>query len=150
MADMVRTRFAPSPTGYMHIGNLRSALYTWLYARHHGGKFIACHIISPLENAKIGTQHRNDQHTEDHFYHADVFLLSKPVAQHNNAERQQLGENPIDYVLQHRNALTGRPLDCSCRLDVVRAQRADYDGTEEHKCFDHAIQRAASTGTWSG
>ena len=40
MADMVRTRFAPSPTGYMHIGNLRSALYTWLYARHHGGKFI--------------------------------------------------------------------------------------------------------------
>ena len=40
MADMVRTRFAPSPTGYMHIGNLRSALYAWLYARHHGGKFI--------------------------------------------------------------------------------------------------------------
>ena len=40
MADMVRTRFAPSPTGYMHIGNLRSALYTWLNARHHGGKFI--------------------------------------------------------------------------------------------------------------
>lgn len=36
----VRTRFAPSPTGYMHIGNLRSALYTWLYARHHGGRFI--------------------------------------------------------------------------------------------------------------
>lgn len=40
MADTVRTRFAPSPTGYMHIGNLRSALYTWLYARHHGGRFI--------------------------------------------------------------------------------------------------------------
>ena len=40
MSDTVRTRFAPSPTGYMHIGNLRSALYTWLYARHHGGKFI--------------------------------------------------------------------------------------------------------------
>ncbi len=37
---MVRTRFAPSPTGYMHLGNLRSALYTYLYARRHGGKFI--------------------------------------------------------------------------------------------------------------
>ena len=36
----VRTRFAPSPTGYMHIGNLRTALYTWCIARHHGGKFI--------------------------------------------------------------------------------------------------------------
>ncbi len=36
----VRTRFAPSPTGYMHVGNLRTALYTWLIARHYGGKFI--------------------------------------------------------------------------------------------------------------
>ena len=36
----VRTRFAPSPTGYMHIGNLRTALYTWLIARHVGGKFL--------------------------------------------------------------------------------------------------------------
>ncbi len=37
---MVRTRFAPSPTGYMHLGNLRSALYTYLFAKHNGGKFI--------------------------------------------------------------------------------------------------------------
>ena len=36
----VRTRFAPSPTGYMHVGNLRTALYTWLIARHYGGKFL--------------------------------------------------------------------------------------------------------------
>ena len=37
---MVRTRFAPSPTGFMHLGNLRSALYTYLYAKKHNGKFI--------------------------------------------------------------------------------------------------------------
>ena len=36
----VRTRFAPSPTGYMHVGNLRTALYTYFIARKHGGKFI--------------------------------------------------------------------------------------------------------------
>jgi len=36
----VRTRFAPSPTGYMHVGNLRTALYTWLIARHSGGTFL--------------------------------------------------------------------------------------------------------------
>ena len=36
----VRTRFAPSPTGYMHVGNLRTALYTWLIARHNHGTFI--------------------------------------------------------------------------------------------------------------
>lgn len=36
----VRTRFAPSPTGFLHIGGARTALYNWLYARHHGGQFI--------------------------------------------------------------------------------------------------------------
>ncbi|MBN8775609.1 glutamate--tRNA ligase [Thiomonas arsenitoxydans] len=36
----VRTRFAPSPTGFIHLGNIRSALYPWAYARHHGGDFI--------------------------------------------------------------------------------------------------------------
>lgn len=36
----VRTRFAPSPTGFMHIGNLRTALYSYLFARHNGGEFI--------------------------------------------------------------------------------------------------------------
>ena len=34
----VRARFAPSPTGYLHIGGVRTALFNWLFARHHGGK----------------------------------------------------------------------------------------------------------------
>ena len=37
---MVRTRFAPSPTGYLHIGGVRTALFCWLFARRHGGQFI--------------------------------------------------------------------------------------------------------------
>ena len=36
----VRTRFAPSPTGFLHLGNIRSALFPWAFARHHGGTFI--------------------------------------------------------------------------------------------------------------
>ena len=40
MDNTVRTRFAPSPTGFMHIGNLRTGLYAYLFARHNGGKFI--------------------------------------------------------------------------------------------------------------
>src|SRR3954465_11763161 len=36
----VRTRFAPSPTGSLHIGGLRTALFNWLFARHHGGQFL--------------------------------------------------------------------------------------------------------------
>ena len=37
---MVRTRFAPSPTGYLHIGGVRTALFYWLFARRHGGQFL--------------------------------------------------------------------------------------------------------------
>ena len=37
---MVRVRFAPSPTGYLHIGSVRTALFNWLYARNQGGVFI--------------------------------------------------------------------------------------------------------------
>ena len=40
MSDSIRVRFAPSPTGDLHVGNARSALFTWLFARHHGGRFI--------------------------------------------------------------------------------------------------------------
>src|SRR5213080_78878 len=40
MAAEIRVRFAPSPTGYLHIGGARTALFNWLFARHHGGKFV--------------------------------------------------------------------------------------------------------------
>lgn len=40
MSSEVRVRYAPSPTGQPHIGNIRTALFNWLFARHHGGKFI--------------------------------------------------------------------------------------------------------------
>lgn len=40
MTSTVRTRFAPSPTGYMHIGGMRTALFNWLWARHNNGQFI--------------------------------------------------------------------------------------------------------------
>ena len=40
MVTTVRTRFAPSPTGYLHIGGARTALFSWLYARKHGGEFV--------------------------------------------------------------------------------------------------------------
>ncbi len=40
MSKPVRVRYAPSPTGYPHVGNIRTALFNWLFARHHGGSFI--------------------------------------------------------------------------------------------------------------
>ncbi len=40
MRPQVRVRFAPSPTGYLHVGGARTALFNWLFARHHGGRFV--------------------------------------------------------------------------------------------------------------
>ena len=40
VSDDVRVRFAPSPTGYLHVGGARTALFNWLFARHHGGTFV--------------------------------------------------------------------------------------------------------------
>jgi glutamyl-tRNA synthetase len=40
MTTQIRTRFAPSPTGFIHLGNIRSALYPWAFARANDGKFI--------------------------------------------------------------------------------------------------------------
>lgn len=40
MANQIRVRYAPSPTGLLHIGNARTALFNYLYARHYGGTFI--------------------------------------------------------------------------------------------------------------
>ena len=40
MSLPVRTRFAPSPTGYLHVGGARTALFNWLFAKRHGGTFV--------------------------------------------------------------------------------------------------------------
>jgi len=52
--DMIRTRFAPSPTGYLHIGGLRTALYSYLYAKKNGGKFILRLEDTDTEREVIG------------------------------------------------------------------------------------------------
>jgi glutamyl-tRNA synthetase len=50
MVEHVRTRFAPSPTGFMHVGNLHSALFAWLFARHNKGDFVL--RIEDTDNAR--------------------------------------------------------------------------------------------------
>lgn len=49
---MIRVRFAPSPTGHLHIGSLRTALFNWLFARHHNGSFLLRIEDTDLERSK--------------------------------------------------------------------------------------------------
>src|SRR5437773_3597985 len=50
----VRLRFAPSPTGYLHVGGARTALFNWLYARHVGGTFILRIEDTDLQRSSAG------------------------------------------------------------------------------------------------
>ena len=50
--NQVRVRYAPSPTGHLHVGSLRTALYNWLFARHAGGAFFVRIEDTDLERSK--------------------------------------------------------------------------------------------------
>lgn len=51
----IKTRFAPSPTGYLHVGGARTALYSWLFARNHGGEFVLRIEDTDLERFHAGS-----------------------------------------------------------------------------------------------
>lgn len=51
----IKTRFAPSPTGYLHVGGARTALYSWLFARNHGGEFVLRIEDTDLETLHPGS-----------------------------------------------------------------------------------------------
>lgn len=54
----VRTRFAPSPTGALHLGNVRIAVFNWLFARHHGGVFVLRIEDTDVERTRAGSEER--------------------------------------------------------------------------------------------
>jgi glutamyl-tRNA synthetase len=112
---MVRTRFAPSPTGYLHIGGVRTALFNWLFARHHGGQFILRiddtdqgrnqpEALQPIldgfrwlgidwdEGAEVGGPHGPYYQSEklSHYQAAVKTLLDKGLAYHDYATPEEL------------------------------------------------------------
>ena len=85
----VRTRFAPSPTGYMHVGNLRTALYTWLIARNAGGTFIL--RIEDTDQGRLvegATDVIYKTLAECHLDHDEGPDVGGPVAPYIQSERQ--------------------------------------------------------------
>ena len=131
----VRTRFAPSPTGFLHVGGARTALFCWLYARHCGGQFIL-----RIEDTD---RERSTQESVDAILHGLEWLGldwdEGPIYQTHRFERYR---EQIDWLLHEGHAY---PCYCSReRLDRLReAQRANgekprYDG--------HCRDRAGPSG----
>lgn len=126
MIDMVRTRFAPSPTGYLHIGGVRTALFSWLYARKHGGKFIL-----RIEDTD---RERTTKEAVDIILEGMQWLgLDYDEGPHYQTERYDRYEEVIQSLLDN-----GHAYRCYCsreRLEAIREQamslgeKPRYDGT---------------------
>lgn len=122
---MVVTRFPPSPTGYLHIGSVRTALYSWLYARHHQGK-----MVLRIEDTD---QERSTQEAVDVILEGlqwlDLDWDEGPFYQTKRFDRYR---EVIDHLLA-----TGKAYRCTCskeRLENLRQtqmenqQKPKYDG----------------------
>ena len=99
----IRTRFAPSPTGYLHIGGARTALFNWAYARHHAGVFVLRIEDTDLE--------RSTQEAERAILDAMEWLRldwdEGPVSQAARAQRhQEVLRDLLDRGLAYRSTAT--------------------------------------------
>ena len=118
----VRTRFAPSPTGYMHVGNLRTALYTWLIARHNGGKFILRIEDTDQERLVEGA--------------VDVIYRTMAECGLDHDEGPDVGGPVGPYVQTERRELYGKYADLL--IEKGHAYRCFCEKQEETEGFEKA------------
>jgi len=120
----VRTRFAPSPTGFLHIGGLRTALFCWLYARRHGGTFVLRIEDTDLERSTEaaiqqildGMEWAGLGHDEGPFYQTKRFDRYKEV---------------IDELLA-----SGHAYRCYCTKEELEEMRAAQTARGEKPRYD--------------
>jgi glutamyl-tRNA synthetase len=122
----VRTRFAPSPTGYLHIGGARTALFNYLFARHHGGKFIL----------RIEDTDRERSTPEAIYAILDAMnwlQLDYDEGPYYQTERYPLYKEKIRELLAKGNAYpctcTQEELDAKRQRAMKEKRKPSYDGT---------------------
>ena len=101
----VRTRFAPSPTGYMHVGNLRTALYTYLIARSQGGKFIL--RIEDTDQGRLvdgAVDVIYKTMAQCHLEHDEGPDVGGPVAPYVQTERRPLYKEYAELLMERGHA----------------------------------------------
>src|SRR5436190_4084378 len=106
----VRVRFAPSPTGHLHIGGLRTALFNWLFARHHGGAFLLRIEDTDLERSTI--EYRDSilhsfawTHLE---YDEEIITQSERIEEHRKVAEQLIAEGKAYYCFCSPEDLVAR------------------------------------------
>ena len=121
----VRTRIAPSPTGYLHLGTARTALYSWAYARHHGGQFVL-----RIEDTDVV---RSTQESVDQILAAMQWLGldydEGPVYQMQRLARyREVAEQLIASGHAYRCYCTPEELDTMREAQRARGEKTRYDG----------------------
>ncbi len=126
----IRTRFAPSPTGYLHIGGARTALFSWLHARKHGGKFIL--RIEDTDRERSTEESVNAilegmtwlglNYDEGPFYQTDRF------DRYNEVIKQLLDEGKAYHCYCSKDEL-----DTMREAQMARKEKPRYDGRCRHK-----------------
>ncbi|MCB4762250.1 MAG: glutamate--tRNA ligase, partial [Sulfurovum sp.] len=119
------TRFAPSPTGYLHIGGLRTALFSWLTARHNNGKFLL-----RIEDTDLS---RNSKEALEAIIKAFEWAgLSYDGEVVYQSKRFDLYKKYIDQLLKENKAykcyMTKEELDALRKAQTARKERPHYDG----------------------
>jgi glutamyl-tRNA synthetase len=120
----VRTRFAPSPTGFLHIGGLRTALFCWLYARRHGGQFVLRIEDTDLERSTPEAI----QQILDGMEWAGLDFDEGPFYQTKRFDRYK---DVIEEMLA-----TGDAYRCYCTKEELEQMRADQVARGEKPRYD--------------
>ncbi|MEY7999653.1 glutamate--tRNA ligase [Clostridium sp. Mt-5] len=131
----VRTRFAPSPTGYMHVGNLRTALYTYLIAKHAGGDFILRiedtdqerfveGALDIIYNTLEATGLKHDEGPD----------IGGPVGPYIQSQR-------TDIYLKYAKKLIdkGEAYYCFCTKERIDTLRANSETSKDYKYDKHCL-----------
>ena len=133
----VRTRFAPSPTGYMHVGNLRTALYTWLIARHADGTFIL--RIEDTDQGRLvegATDVIYRTMAECGLTHDEGPDVGGPVGPYIQSERRDLYQ-PYAHLLVEK----GAAYYCFCEKAASEEDAGDFDRADD-PCRDLSPEEA--------
>ncbi len=122
---MIRTRFAPSPTGYLHIGGARTALFSWAYARSHGGKFILRIEDTDLERSTEASE----KAIIDSMRWLGLDWDEGPFFQMKRLSRyKEVAETLISQGKAYRCWATKEELDAMRERQRARGEKPRYDG----------------------
>lgn len=130
MPGQVRVRFAPSPTGYLHVGGARTVLFNWLFARGHGGEFL-------LRIEDTDTE-RNRPELTDHIL-AMIRWLGLGWDGDEVHQSDRLGEH---VAAAERLAAAGRAYWCDCTPEQVQARAKQRGGPPGYDgfCRDRGLE----------